>query len=481
MIFEPKTFKPNGIALKWNGGSMCYEDLTAQVRTLSHWMLQQPEKHIGLIADNCAEWVVCDLAAREADKVLIPIPLYFSEQQRAHVFEEAGIGLVITNNKHMYDCKKEVVSPLETLQVFKMNAVRQPCIPAGTGKITFTSGSTGKPKGVCLSNVSQYKVAKSVSIAVGLKHVRHLCLLPLPTLLENIAGVYAPLLVGGTVVLPSSNELGFSGAALSNPDTMLSQISTHQPETLILVPELLMLLVSACQKGWIPPSSLSFIAVGGAHVSPELLNKAKALGLPVYEGYGLSEGVSVNTLNLPTHQRGSSVGQSLGHNQLSIEDGELVVKGNIFLGYLNQPDSFYPSKVYTGDVVSKKGSYFYVHGRKKNIIITSVGRNISPEWVESALAATGCFQYALLVGEGQTKCSAILVKRDSSLSAQQIKAIIVKVNESLPEYARIANWHAIDSLPPNASLLTANGKLRRAQALDYFHTIISQLNNQLVA
>jgi long-chain acyl-CoA synthetase len=481
MILDNRAYKPDDIALAWNGGNMNYQTLVSRVERVSQWMCQRDERHIALIADNSADWVICDLAAREADKVLTPVPVYFSEQQRAHLFDEAGIELVVTTNAHIYNSDNEVVSPFETLHVFTIKPIRKPCIPAGTGKITFTSGSTGKPKGVCLSNVSQYKVAKSLSAAVGLKRVRHLCLLPLPTLLENIAGVYAPLLVGGTVVLPSSDDLGFTGAALNNPKAMLSQISIHEPETLILVPELLLLLVSACQNGWEPPSSLTFIAVGGAHVAPTLMESASTLGLPVFQGYGLSEAVSVNTLNLPERQRANSVGMSLGHNQLSVEDGELIVKGNIFLGYLNQPNSFYPEKVNTGDVVSEEGAYFYVHGRKKNIIITSLGRNISPEWVESALTATGYFQYALLVGEGQKTCSAILIKRDQTISAQQVEKVVTSVNETLPEYARIANWHTLDTLPASASLLTNNGKLRRTHALAYFQSIISDLNHYSVA
>jgi long-chain acyl-CoA synthetase len=486
MILDPHVFQNDDTALVWNGGSMCYRDLVAKVALVSEWLLQQPETQVALIAENSAEWVVCDLAAQQANKVLIPVPVYFSQQQRRHLFHEAGIGLLIadcSNNEENAQLEGacQIESPFENLLAYRVEPDGRPCIPRETGKITFTSGSTGQPKGVCLSNASQFKVAKSLSNAVNLNRVKHLCLLPLPTLLENIAGVYAPLLVGGCVVLPSSTELGFTGAALNNPQAMLSQINRHRPETLILVPELLLLLVSACQKGWVPPTSLTFIAVGGAHVASDLLESARALGLPVFEGYGLSEGVSVNTLNLPGKQKDGSVGESLGHNQLSTEDGELIVKGNIFLGYLNQPNSFYPSQLKTGDLVSEEGGYFHIQGRKKNLIITSLGRNISPEWIESALTATGYFQYVLIVGEGQKACSAILVKRDHTLNAQQVAHVIASVNHSLPEYARIATWHTLDTLPENTQLLTANGKLRREQALKHFHSIISQLNSQQVA
>ena len=148
---------------------------------------------------------------------------------------------------------------------------------------------------------------------------------------------------------------------------------------------------------------------------------------------------------------------------------------------MNQPDSFYPFEVKTGDLVSEEGGYFHIQGRQKNLIITSLGRNISPEWIESALTSTGYFQYALVVGEGQKACSAILVKREPTLNAQQIAQVIASVNHSLPEYARIAKWHTLDALPENALLLTANGKLRREQALQHFQSTISNLFNQQVA
>ena len=88
-------------------------------------------------------------------------------------------------------------------------------VPPGTRKITYTSGTTGNPKGVCLSAANQLNVARSLIEATGLTAPRHLCTLPLATLLENIAGVYAPLLAGGTVdevQIAEQNEHGLPSA-----------------------------------------------------------------------------------------------------------------------------------------------------------------------------------------------------------------------------------------------------------------------------
>lgn len=466
---------PNHTALESQSGSLTYAQLNDRVCEVADWLTQLAAERIALLADNSAEWIICDLACQRADKLLVPVPPYFSASQRQHLLAEAGIEFIITDQPALFDDGQVTTSPFTVLRAMVRENSSTPQIPAGTGKVTFTSGSTGNPKGVCLSNVSQARVAASIDSALNRLHVRHQCLLPLATLLENIAGVYAPLTCGGTVVVCGSDELGFSGARLSDPAAMLSAISKVQPESLILVPELLAMLVSACNNGWQPPESLAFIAVGGAHVPAAVMVSARRAGLPVYQGYGLSECVSVNTLNLPGADHPDSVGRSLGHNQLTIINGELVASGTIFLGYLNQPQSFYPTAVNTGDLVSEQDGYYYVAGRKKNLIITSLGRNISPEWVESLLLAGGLFSQVLVVGEARPHCAALLVPRHNAVSAEMIDHYMRAVNQKLPDYARLQVWHTLPEIAADAGLFTANGKLKRHQAVTHFQPLIETM------
>jgi len=140
-------------------------------------------------------------------------------------------------------------------------------LPPGTGKITYTSGSTGQPRGVCLGAAQIEAVARSLEQATaGLGIERHLCLLPLATLLENISGIHAPLLAGATCLLPPASVTGMSYAG---PDVarLLGCIASFAPQSIVLVPELLRVLVTAIERGWQAPDSLRFIAVGGAPVS----------------------------------------------------------------------------------------------------------------------------------------------------------------------------------------------------------------------
>ncbi|MEC9335121.1 MAG: AMP-dependent synthetase, partial [Pseudomonadota bacterium] len=227
--------------------------------------------------------------------------------------------------------------------------------------------------------------------------------------------------------------------------------------------------------GWTPPSSLMFIAVGGAHVAPTLLAQAQAKGLPVFEGYGLSEAVSVSTLNTPNCNTMGSAGKTLGHNQLHIEEGEIVVTGNHFLGYLNQPSSFYPTQVRTGDLGFFSDNTLTLNGRIKNIMVNSFGRNVSPEWIESLLLGTGLFRQALVYCEAKPYCVALLVPASNTISNTQIQSTVALINKQLPDYAQVVNFATIGLCTPENQLLTPTGKLKRDAIIARYATDLDML------
>jgi len=434
---------------------------------------------IAFYADNCPDWVVIDLACQLSQTTLLPLPSFFSEQQLKHAISESGATAIIHQKN---DRITSLMEPCESngfglrFALTTMDTISKP-LPKETSKITFTSGSTGMPKGVCLSNEQQLRVAQSLLQATELSAPRHLSILPFSTLLENIGGIYSPLLAGGTIIALPQTSLGFNGSNGFDLKSLLSVISQYQPESLILLPELLMALVSAVSQGWQAPPSLRFIAVGGSKVSAELLQQAMQCGLPVYEGYGLSECGSVVSVNSPSDIKIGSVGKVLPHLNVGIENDEIVVSGNAFLGYINEPDSWYQDKVYTGDLgYFDEDHYLHINGRKKNLLISSFGRNINPEWVESELLANGLLQQSVAFGDAKPFCIALIYPRDSATTNEMIQDWIDKVNRALPNYARIEQWLRLtEPMSFSNSLMTSNGRPVRENILKHYAELIEQL------
>ncbi|MDQ7073053.1 MAG: AMP-binding protein, partial [Gammaproteobacteria bacterium] len=147
-------------------------------------------------------------------------------------------------------------------------------------------------------------------------------------------GIYAPLLSGGSVIA-LQHTLGFNGSSGFDVNKLTTTITDYQPQSMILLPELMQALLGAIKHGWQPPESLRFIALGGSKVSISLLQEAHDLGLPVFEGYGLSECGSVVSLNTPADRLLGSIGKVLKHVSVAIENNEIVVSGNTFLGYID--------------------------------------------------------------------------------------------------------------------------------------------------
>ncbi|MGA0806112.1 MAG: AMP-binding protein [Pseudohongiellaceae bacterium] len=455
-----------------------WQDLREGVLQLAALLQSLGVSRVALHADNGVDWLLADLACQHAGMACIPLPLFFSEAQRSHVLAAAGVDAILTQMPELFaqSGQQARACPGVGLALLLRQPAQPAALPEGTGKVTFTSGSTGTPKGVCLSTQHQLRQAAALQQAVGLQAPRHLCVLPLGVLLENVAGVYAPLLAGGTVLLRPLQNLGFEGSSLRHPERFLQALQELQPDSLILIPQLLQVLVHAAASGWQPPA-FRFIAVGGARVAASLISAARRLGLPVYEGYGLSECASVVSLNTPADDRPGTCGRPLPHVQLEQRDGEFVIHGNLMLGYLGAAASWYPREFATGDLGCIDGDGFvHIEGRRKNLLISSYGRNIAPEWIESELLATMLFRDAVVVGEALPWCSALLYPVNGELGTTQIQQAIDRINARLPDYARIKSWLRLaQPLAATPELLTPNGRPRRTAINQHYQQQIAAL------
>jgi len=471
---------------------LSYADVRRSVAAEQRWLQSMGVRRCALLAENSARWILSDLALLACEAVNVPLPPSFTREQVEHVLSDAGIEWVLTDEADRFIRDHSAFKVVASSHCTGLTLLRREIDPSqvssgtvGAGKVTYTSGSTGAPKGVCLGTEAIQIVTDSlVAATAGIGVRTHLSILPLATLLENIAGVYVPLTLGAKVVVRPCHLNGVSYAGLNLP-LLLRAVDSTSPDSMILVPELLRALVYAIRSGWRAPSSLKFIAVGGGAVSTELLQEARNAGLPVFQGYGLSECASVVCLNTPGHNKPGSVGQPLAHARVRIDDnGEICVSGATMTGYLGgaqmtsgvRPGETKTGEVRTGDLGEIDADGFvYVRGRLKNMFITSMGRNITPEWVESELTSEPSIVQAMVSGEARPHPVALVVA-GAETSDDSIEQAIARANSRLPDYARVRRWAAFPEAPTLSNgLLTANGRLRRTEIAAKHRQLIESL------
>ncbi|MEN5236148.1 AMP-binding protein [Pseudomonas sp. TWI923] len=464
------------VAVKGDTQSYTYRQLLGEVGLRAHVLHRQPAGVLVLALDNGPDLLFWDLAALFAERPCVIVPSFFSATQFDHCIAQSGASTVLCTTQWVARLLSEGFVQEGEFWVRERSGSAP--LPDGTAKVTYTSGSTGTPKGVCLSADAMLRVARELEVASRpTEPQQYLAVLPLGVLLENL-GVYAALMTGACVQLYPQHQLGMGGASQVDFKRLLGAIALSGAQSLILVPQLLMGLVTAIERGLVRVGPLRFVAVGGARISPSLLARAEAVGLPVFEGYGLSECASVVALNRPGAVRHGSVGKPLPHVQVRIaEDGEVLVAGSTLLGYLEE-GPVTQSWWATGDLghLDEEG-YLYLDGRKKHQFITSFGRNVNPEWVEAELTQSGVIAQAFVHGEALPQNLALLWPLDPTASDEAIEQAVQQCNAQLPDYARVHTWRRLPApLSPRDETLTANGRPRREAILQRYHTLLSDIS-----
>ncbi|WP_226642260.1 AMP-binding protein [Microbulbifer variabilis] len=472
---------PESLALSGEHRKYSYRALMVAVEGIAAELRERNIQVLGLYADNGPNWLLVDLACQLAETTIVPLPVFFSQPQLAHTIRTSGMQALLTDDCERFTSLREIgqaQAEIAEMALIEVLGAEQTVLPVQTAKITFTSGSTGTPRGVCLSEQTQFATAEALVKQLGPLDSRiHLCLLPLATLLENVAGAYSSWLRGGQVVAPPMASLGLTGSSGLDVAQMAKCIDEHLPHSLILLPQMLKALLEHCERsGWQPPSSLRFVAVGGGKVATKLLLQARSIGLPVYEGYGLSECGSVVALNLPGSDRPGAVGRPLPHCEVALKAGEVMVRGPRYLGYLDDAGECESHWLATGDLgeIDADG-FLHITGRKKNILISAFGRNISPEWIESEVLLEPMVQQCVVVGDARPHCAALIFPRPGS-SREQLDNWLAAVNNKLPDYAQVRSWAELPApLTFADGLLTANGRPRRDRIAERYQDSIENL------
>lgn len=462
---------PGQIAVTGSQSSLTWRELYDEVMSVS--AVLRNIGTLGLLMENSPAWIVADLSAVHARIVNIPLPGFFSDGQLRHAIEDGQVATVITDNPErihsILQVEREirlVIAGKQCTQLF-LSPGDADSKHESVAKVTYTSGTTGAPRGVQLSQNAIETVAESLVESAGARRDdRALVLLPLSILLENIGSVYAPVIAGAEIIVPDPADLGQGGSSRMDAERFATALQRIRPTTMILPPQLLKLVVGLAKQQLLP-DSFRYIAVGGAPTSIDLLDQAKAMYLPVYQGYGLSEACSVVAVNTPENNRLGSVGRVLPNNKVRIsESGEIIIKGVTHLGYLNQPQRNPDAELATGDLgYLDDNGYLYVEGRCRDRIITGYGRNVSPEWVESELQSHPLIAQAAVFGNDIPGLLAVLVPAQIDIAAggqSGLDQAIREVNERLPDYARVADYVSTEvPFCAETGELTSSGSLCR--------------------
>ena len=230
--------------------------------------------------------------------------------------------------------------------------------------------------------------------------------------------------------------------------------------------------------------SLKTFVSGGGALDKEVGFFLNAIGLPTLQGYGLTETSPVVSCNPINDIRVETVGPPFKGNEVKIaEDGEILVKGeNVMLGYWNNKEE--TDKVlkngwlHTGDIGVFENNYLKITDRKKDILITPGGDNISPLKIENELVNSEIIDQAIVYGDNKPYLVVLLVLNDEkkSSSEEEIKKEIAKVNKKLSKIENIKKFFTInEKFSIENGMLTPTLKLKRFKIIQKYKNLFEKL------
>ncbi|MGW4891634.1 AMP-binding protein [Kitasatospora sp. NPDC004240] len=462
---------------------LSYRQVIGAARALAGELAGRPRSgplRIGVVCGNTPACVIADLALLGSEDVEIPVPLAFSHEQAAGLLESADLCLADGPGLRRLEewGRGRVLRPdcpvigLDAGRLVELGSqlgpegpefpVRREAAADRECKIIHTSGTTSRPKGVRIRSAALDALLASLRAEMPPGAFRrYLSMVPLSLLIEQVTGLYLVLLDGGTVVL-LPERAALVGTAADAAREVLHHLPAVRPTALVAPPSVVTELEHAADRAaeaGAPVAATLFgtdrvplICCGGAPSHPSTLARLLDHGIPVYEGYGLSENSSVVSWNTPRAHRPGTVGRPLGHVTVRIaEDGELLVRStSLFAGYTrDDPSSLALDAdgwLHTGDLATRdEDGYLRITGRKKNVIITAAGRNVAPEWVEAQYARIPCVHAAVVFGDGLSALHGLFLVHHGTDLATAEREITAYGAEHLSEVERVSSVHLVHS------------------------------------
>jgi long-chain acyl-CoA synthetase len=433
---------------------------------------------ISIIAENRPEWHFADLGMLQAGIINVPVFPKFSEHEYKYIFNNAGVRAVFVSNQELWEQVQAIRKEVPSLQrVFtfdkiegadhwttlldnvrkedlaEVEDIRSTIGEEDLATIVYTSGTTGKPKGVMLSHrniISNLKACLPI-MPVDERH-RALSFLPLNHVFERMTDYlymtrglsiyYAESIdtvardlrmvrphVFTTVprllekvyekIVAKGSELGIAGRLIFHWSLELAKRYDLRGKSLWYQLQQWMAdkLVFGKWRAALGGEVIALVS-GGAALNPKLARIFTAAGVPVLEGYGLTETspvLSINRIELDDRRFGS-VGKVIDNVEVWIaDDGEILCKGpNVMMGYYNMPEKTEQTIdrdgwLHTGDLGEfDEENFLYITDRKKSVFKTSGGKYVAPQRIENTFTESLFIENIMAVGEGRKMVTAII-------------------------------------------------------------------------
>jgi len=482
---------------------------------------------VALCLRNGVAWVAIDLAALGLGLVVVPLYVDDNAESIAWCVAHAEAGLLVVGTSRIAEALRKVegtaLPRLVVLDAEAADAASAAAFLPATGDgmmvldlpadapatICFTSGTSGRPKGVVLSHGNILaNVAQCRATNMARADDTFLSILPLSHMFERTGGYYLPLAVGAKVVHARGISQIAEDLATQAPTAMFAvprifeRFRARIEESLARSPLKRLVFGQCVTRGyrlaaghgsfldrmlvpWLRAvvgkpvlarlgGRLRLVVVGGAALDPVIAQTFIGLGLPMLQGYGMTEASPVVSVNREDANVPESVGPPLPGVEVRIADeGELLVRGgNVMQGYWRNaeatraaltPDGW----LRTGDLAEIVDGRIFIRGRAKDIVVLSNGEKLPPQDVELAILHDPAFEQVMLIGEGRPYPILLAVAR-----GHDEETLVKRANEQLKSFPR---WMRVRRVVVTAEpwtvdngLLTPTLKLKRPRLAERF-------------
>ncbi len=492
-------------AVIWKDESISYNSLLERATKYSTLFSDVKVSKVAIYMENRAEWVYSLYAGMVSSSLIVPIDFMLPPDDVAYILNDCQPEVIFYSKEteeRVNEALMQTTHNIKKICVDEINLdkIDEPArlLPAYNDDdvflIIYTSGTTGKPKGVMLTfgNMKSNIHGTTKYVEIFNESSRTLVLLPLHHILPLGGTVLIPLYAGGTIVFSPS---------LQSEDVMAT-LQNHKITIIVSVPRFFSLIrkgikdkidsnkvASLLFKLAEKKKSKSFsrkvfkkvhdkmggaintFVCGGAKLDEEVARDFQTLGFEVLEGYGMTETSPMITFTRPGRVKIGSPGEVFPGMEVKFVDGEILTRGpNLMKGYYNKEaetkEAIVDGWLHTGDLghLDDEG-YLFVTGRKKELIVLSNGKNITPEEVESKILAVDEITEEVGVYMDNDQLFAVIYPNAVLVDTKKIEdlneyyrwEVIAKYNEKSPSYRRVANFVIIDEPLPRTRL----SKLKR--------------------